>query len=233
MSVAVGARVHWLAGATCVVLMSLFVSDGLWKPGLLRGPYINFWLYDIAAWLVLPTLLLAALHNTTSLAPKDYGLSADLGWKDLAYVLPLPLFALFSVNVVASAVANGVLGYPEAPFSYITALKALGSLWIVGTIYLAATAGFWESIVWIGLPWFALSRTLSTSVTARRLFTIISATLFAVAHFENGLPNAIGAFFFQLVAATWYFRLRTLWPIVAAHALVDVYYFWPWPWYKT
>ena len=233
MSVAVGARVHQLAGAVSVLFVLLYVSDGLWKPALVRGPYINFWLYDLAAWLVLPTAALFALHSATSLSPKDYGLSAELGWRDVAYVLPLPLFFLFAIYIVVHGIADSALKLPAPQFSAIDALKPLGSLWIVGTLFLAATAGFWESVFWIGLPWFALGRTLRGSALARRLFTIATALLFGMAHYETGLANAIAAFCFQLAAASWYFKLGTLWPIIGAHTLIDVYCFWPWPWLKT
>jgi membrane protease YdiL (CAAX protease family) len=58
---------------------------------------------------------------------------------------------------------------------------------------------------------------LSASTSARRTFTIVTATLFAAGHYEGGLSNVVATFCFQLVAATWYFKLKTLWPIVGAH----------------
>ena len=230
MQIVVGVRVHQLAATACVLFIALHLCDGLWKPSLLRGPYINFWLYDFFAWIVVPASALAALHRWTALSTEDYGLVAQLGWKDLVQVLPLPLFALFIVYVIAYFFAQGLFSASKPEFSYITALKSLGSLWILGTIYLSVTAGLVESIFYIGLPWFCLSRVLNNSASARRGFAVLTAVLFAAAHHENGAPNVVAAFFFQLVAASWFFKLGTLWPIIGAHTLIDVYYFWPWPW---
>ena len=231
MHVAVGARVHQLAAVVWVLFVALHIADGLWKANLLRGPYIYFWLYDFFAWVVLPISALAALHRWTALSVEDYGLVVELGWKDLVRVLPLPLFALFAVYLFAYNFAP--FGHSKPEFSYTSALKSLGSLWILGTIYLAVTAGVVESIFWIGLPWFCISRILNSSVWARRGFALITAILFAAAHHESGARSMFAAFFFQLVAASWYFKLRTLWPVIGAHTLIDVYYFWPWPWAKT
>jgi membrane protease YdiL (CAAX protease family) len=77
------------------------------------------------------------------------------------------------------------------------------------------------------LPWLWYSGGTSGSTTTRGVFAIGSALIFAACHWENGMPNAIGAFFFQLLAFWWYLRLRTLWPVIGAHFLIDVYYFWP------
>jgi hypothetical protein len=224
---------HHPATAVCAFFVVLYIADGLWKPALLRGPMVYFWAYDFLAWVALPLLALLALHSATSLSARDYGLCAPLGWKDIAQVMPLPVFALFLVNMFAYGAALELFGYPKPDFSYITALQPLGALWIVGTVYLAATAALWESIFYIGLPWFCLTRSGNTSTWARCGFILISSVLFAAAHYESGLANAAGAFFFQFVAASWYLSLGTLWPIIGAHVLIDVYYLWPWAWVRT
>lgn len=223
-------RTQQLAAAACLLFIALHISDGLWKPGLLRGPTLYFWAYDFFAWVVFPALALLMLHHATSLSFRDYGLEAQLGWQDVMRVLPLPLFSLFAVNMLAYGLSQAVFDNSKPEFSYVTGLQALGPLWIVGTLYLAATAGLWESVFYAGLPWYCISRTLGDSPWSRRGFILASAILFAAAHHENGVANVAGAFFFQLGAAIWYLRLGTLWPIIAAHALIDLYYFWPWPW---
>jgi len=55
----------------------------------------------------------------------------------------------------------------------------------------------------------------------------VSAILFALDHWENGLPAVVGAFCFQFFAFRWYLKLNALWPINGAHFLIDLYYFWP------
>lgn len=207
----------------------MHLADGFWKPQLLSGPALYFWVYDLVAWVVLPSLAIGILHAATTISGRDYGLSAPLGWKDIAYITPLPLVGLFLCHFFGGALTDALLRPTYAgAFSYSEPLRALGSLWIFGTVYLSATAGLWESIFYVGLPWFAFSSFLTDSGRGRSMFALLTAALFAIGHHENGLTNAGGAFFFQLAAALTYFKLRTLWPIIGAHALIDVYSFWPW-----
>lgn len=215
--------VGWIA----LPFVLLHAADGFWKSALLRGPHIWFWAYDLTKWFLLPVLLLALLHRITWLRPRDYGLSADLGKRDIVYVLPLPLLSLFAVNLVATQVSARLLAYPAPPFTFDSVLASLGSLWIVGTIYLSATAGLWESIFLIGLPLLCVSRGQRISKWQLSIFAVGAALVFALGHWENGWPIVIGAFAFQVLAVWWYVRLKTLWPVIGAHFLMDVYYFWP------
>jgi hypothetical protein len=217
------AAVAWASGF--FILIGL--ADGLWKTPLLNSRALDYWAYDLAKWTFLPVLLLSLVHRIAKVVPRDYGLSADLGTSDVFYVLPLPLLSLFFAVVIATAIANGLLHYPKPYFNSANALASLGPLWIVAAFYFSLTAGLWESIFLIGLPWLWFSRGERVPASRRRLIIVGSAFLFAACHWENGMPNAIGAFTFQLLAFWWYVKLRTLWPIIGAHFLIDLYYFWP------
>jgi membrane protease YdiL (CAAX protease family) len=220
-------RSYAIAGWVSALFVLIGLFDGFWKTVLLQGPHIGFWIYDLAKWIFLPTLLIAYLHRATNFSARDYGLSADLGLMDILYVVFLPLLSLFFVDHFAALVMNKVLGWPAPYFDHRVPLSALGPLWIVGTIYFSVTAGLWESIFLIGLPWLWFSRGIERDVWSQRSFALCSGFLFAAGHWENGLPNVVGVFLFQLLAIWWYFRLRTLWPVIGAHFLIDVYYFWP------
>jgi Type II CAAX prenyl endopeptidase Rce1-like len=226
MSLAVRSRCA-VALWVCVPFVALGVLDGAWKSALLDGPHLRFWIYDFTKWVLLPIVLMGVLHRFSSISPRDYGLSADLGSKDLFYVLPLPLASLFFANLLAESIANIAMGWPKPLFTHHEVLAPLGKLWILGTLYLSTTAAVWESIFLIGLPWFWYGSGTSGSTARRQAFAVGSALVFAACHWENGMPNAIGAFFFQWLAVWWYLRLRTLWPVIGAHFLIDVYYFWP------
>jgi len=192
-----------------------------------HGPHIYFWAYDFTKWIILPTVLLFVLHRLAFVAPREYGLSADLGKRDILYVLPLPLITLFVVHFIASAAVEIVFTPQKAPFDYRSMLSPLGPLRIVGTLYLSATAGIWESIFFIGLPWLWFSKGRAVSPWGRCAFALGTAVLFAAGHWENGVSNVIGVLLFQLVAVYWYFRFATLWPVIGAHFLIDVVFLWP------
>ena len=228
MPMALSARPRYaIALWVSLPFISLSVLDGAWKSTLLNGPHLGFWAYDFAKWMLLPIVLMGVLHQFSAIRPRDYGLSADLGTRDLFYVLPLPLASLFLAHAMAMGIANLAMGWPKPPFAHPEALAPLGKLWIVGTLYLSTTASVWESIFLIGLPWLWYSRGTPGSRTARHFFALGSALVFAACHWENGMPNVIGAFFFEWLAFWWYLSLRTLWPVIGAHFLIDLYYFWP------
>jgi hypothetical protein len=227
MRAAIGVHTQQAAFVVLLPFISLHLADGLWKPILVAGPTIYFWAYDLFTWVVVPVVCLAALHKSSPTRSREYGLAAPLGWADVLYVLPLPLIATALAQLLSFWIAWVAFGYPKPSFSYVPALEALGDLRIVGTVYLAATAGLWESVFYIGLPWLVVSQNLGGSITVKRSFAVVSAIVFAVAHFESGPAALVGALVFQVVAVHWYFRLGTLWPIICAHALLDAYYLWP------
>lgn len=201
--------------------------DGFWKPALLRSPPIFFWAYDFGKWVLLPLCLLWLLHRITDISPRDYGLIADRGMRDILMLLPVPFITLLMADVFTIGMADWILRPPPPEFNYASVLAPLGPLWIVGTFYASITAGVWESIFVLGLPWFWFSQ--RQPVTGQRViaFAVVSAAVFALCHWENGISNALGAFVFQLLAVHWYLKFGTLWPVIGAHTLTDVYYFWP------
>ena len=208
------------------VFVLIGVADGLWKGALLVGPMSRFWAYDLFKWILLPIALLVLLHRR-GVRFRDYGLSAETGAASVLYLLPLVLFTLFTVYFLASKLTGFLFGYPQNRFSYPDALAPLGPLRIVGTVYFALTAGLWESIFFIGLPRLWLKREAAKAPLDDEELVGVSAILFALDHWENGFPNVVGAFCFQFFAFRWYLKLNTLWPIIGAHFLIDLYYFWP------
>lgn len=211
------------AGLLCAPFVAVSVLDGFWKTRLLSGPLLRYWAFDFVKWIVLPVLLVAILHRLTALRARDYGFASPTGTADHLYVFPMPFFSLLFAHLIVFQVAQRMLDYPRPYFEFKTALDAVGAL---GAVYAAATAGFWESVFYIGLPWLWLTRSIDPSNAFMRRFALLSAIVFAAAHWEQGMPGVASAFTFQAIAVWWYFRLRTLWPIVAAHIAIDLVYFW-------
>lgn len=218
---------HVVAGWVSLPFIAVLVLDGFWKTTLLQQGVLAYWVFDLFKWIVLPGASLLVLHRLASISPRQYGLSAEFGAGDIFIVSALPLMALFFLHFFSSILAEKIFGYSAPYFANQAALKPLGPLWILGTIYFSATAGLWESIFVIGLPWFWFSRGRSVPIWHARWFALFLSIVFAAGHWENGLANATAAFAFQLMAIWWYVKLRTLWPVIIAHFLIDVIYFWP------
>ena len=213
---------------TSAIFITASLVDGWLKIALLRGPLIHFWIFDLTKWLVLPAVLILALRRSADVRPQGYGLTSTHGVGGILALVPLVLITLYVAYAAPAYLANQVLGHPEPPFSSPDTLASLGRFWIVGSIYFSVTAGLWESIFIIGLPWLWFSQGAPVPRNRTVLFVVVSSLLFALGHWENGLPNVIAAFVFEVCAVWWYLRLKTLWPVIVAHTLIDLYDFWPW-----
>jgi hypothetical protein len=213
-----------LAGLACLPFVVVLLIDGFWKARLARAAPAGFWAADIAEWIVLPALSVWLLHRFARLSPRDYGLAWP-GAGRFAAGLFLCTLTLFLVNAFGSEILGPFLfGYPSSPFDFSQVFKPLG---VAGTLYLAATASVCESIFELALPWLWFSQEQSVSRGGMAAFAVVASLIFALTHWESGWPTVTGAFLFQLVAVAWYFRLRTLYPIIGAHFLIDLYWFWP------
>lgn len=213
--------------AVTLVFVLISLSDGFLKIQLMREPIAYFWMFELCKWLLLPMALMWFLHRGSMLTPRDYGMALDEDLKHVLKLSPLPLLTLFPLDLVSSWMAAAALGFPQPPFSYIDTLEPLGPLWIFGALYMSVTAGLWESLFFLNLPWYWLSRGKSVDGRIMVLFINVSAAAFAFCHWENGSPEIIAAFAFGIGAAWWYLVLRTIWPVVIAHCLIDLYVFWP------
>ena len=56
-------------------------------------------------------------------------------------------------------------------------------------------------------------------------FVAASSFLFAAAHWENGPHEVVATFAYGVAASLFYLKLRDLRPLVAAHALIDIWNF--------
>ena len=57
---------------------------------------------------------------------------------------------------------------------------------------------------------------------AATVFVVTSTALFALVHWENGAAELAAAAVYGLIAAWLYLRMGSLWPLVAAHFLIDL-----------
>ena len=216
-----------LAGLACLPFVVVWLADGFWKQRLEHVAVPLFWAVDFVEWLVLPAVSLALLHRLAPISRRDYGLAWP-GARRFAAELFLCTVTLFVANFFGGQMLGPMLfGNPRDAFDLARTLASYKPLAIIGTFYLAASAGVCESLFALALPWLWFSQGESVSRGGKAAFALASSFIFALAHWETGWANATGAFAFQLVAVAWYLRFGGLWPIIGAHFLIDLYWFWP------
>ena len=219
-----------ISGVRIVSLTSIPIAGALLN-GLYNGPLYRlnpslFWAADLALFVLAPAAILYWLAKFARILPKNYGLTFPPygGFESVA----TSLFLAIVLAVVYEATkyvgwAFTWRWYVEPDFNYGAATPA-GILKPLVACYWAITAGLVESVFYIGLPWY-LWRNHFGLAHRRRLFLWVSAAIFAAVHWEQGPHNVVAAFAFGLTACLIYWKINDLWPIVGAHALVDLVLF--------
>lgn len=214
-----------------VLYVSLLPPIGAVLNGFYNGPLYRlapplFWLADLTLFVIVPIAIAYWLARVANIRPRHYGLNVPPfgGMESLvtSLLFALVLFAAYEIAKYIGWILTW-RWYVEPDFSY-GAITPKGMLRPFFTVYWALTAGLMESVFCIGLPWY-LWRNRFGLKHRRRTFLWLSALVFAVGHWEQGLHNAIGALAFGLVACLLYWKVNDLWPIVGAHVMTDLIVF--------
>lgn len=89
-------------------------------------------------------------------------------------------------------------------------------------LYGAITAGIIEELVYRGLFW----RLCARFPCADLLYLGLGPLLFALVHWEQGLPGLLRSWMLGVLFAALYRWRAQLWPLIAAHILIDVADWW-------
>ena len=206
--------------AALLPVVVIWLVNGIYLAMLARISVTLFWLADFVQWIILPAILLWLLAKKASIFPRHYGLDTTaMRWDSLALRSLAVLCTAGLIYFASYKLSWQLLNHPSGYFTFPGVFPG-GIMGTVVWLYSAATAGLIESIFFIGLPWLLYHNIRSDP--SRIAFTLITSLVFALAHWEQGPHNIIAAFCFNLAACAWYFRLDTLWPLVAGHTLVDL-----------
>ncbi|HYW57577.1 MAG TPA: CPBP family intramembrane glutamic endopeptidase [Polaromonas sp.] len=210
--------------------MALSLANHFYKPWLFQLAPTWFWVADFAQFFVAPMVGWYFFLRPTGVRMQDCGL--PLGSKESArrdgigftlFVAALLVAAYWPMHVVTkvwfSQFNSNFQDVQGMPASYFPKLLV--------AFYMSATAALVEEVIWRGLGWMYLSAVLP--LRHRRVgYVLITAIVFSIAHSEQGVGGVISAFWFGLLAAGIYVKLRTLWPIVLGHFIADMLIFGPW-----
>ena len=221
------------------ILLAVFPSIALgllntyWTEPLHNFSPTLFWAVDISQWLLVPFLvwLLVLRPNKITLAeigfrsPQNHRkLLESFGGEEFALALFVLAFVYFFVDRVATALVWAHLGL-EPGFGYGAVAQSSDHYRYVAALYFGITAAVIEEVVFRGLPWLYLSKN-GAGGARKVVYVVITATVFAVTHSEQGLAGVISSGFFGVAAALIFLRTRNLYPVVASHFVIDVVSFW-------
>lgn len=221
-----GARRPWtlLAAAAPTVLLGLF--NGFYTAALHAYSAYAYWLVDACQWLAVPLLSLFWLSRHGGYRPREYGLRAPAAGRILRTEAATAWCALLLgvVYFLGKQLVARYTGADNPSFTY--SATVLPHAWhLPMVLYLALTAGFVEEIVYRALPWLFL-QAIGWRPARNLVYVLASSAAFAAIHWENGAAEVAAAFAYGLCASLLYLRLRTLWPLIGAHVLIDIVDFW-------
>ena len=209
-------------GVVFAVVLAPFLLDDLFRRELYAHSTLLFWLFDFLKFVVFPTAAIVYLARVHGIWPRHYGMGslAEQRWGRLAgqaIFLALLLGLLYYATLYLS---RFTLRWEPGP-TFNHEINATGLFRIPVTIYLAITPGFVEEVFFRALPLLFLERRFPGQVPIRS-YVVATAALFGLIHWGDGVPEVLATFVFGVGAAVLYLRLRNLWPLIAAHIIVDL-----------
>ena len=213
--------VQWLTIA-CAPYLLIGLVNGLYLPYLfeLNPPY--FWFADGLHNIGLLLFAVVILAAKLDLYPRDYGFRSpfpDYTIGAFAFLVFILSFGTILAYGLSGVIAAAVFGTRESAFGYQQVLPTSGMTRMIATAYLSLTAAFSEEIICRAIPWLIFQRLLSSPKPA---YVIVTSVIFALIHWETGIANVVASFSVGLVFSIAYLKLRNIWPLVIAHAVIDL-----------
>jgi Type II CAAX prenyl endopeptidase Rce1-like len=197
-----------------VFLFSLpLFLNGFYNPWLAASFPVAFWSVECLTWIVLPLVLFHRLIKTNALTLKEFSISiARSRFILFTAVLTAILFALVrGTNYGTHLLPDDLKS--NLNFGYYKMLPETGLPRLFVALFFALTAGVWEEFFY---------RVLTIDFFENKaIYCLVTATGFAILHFEQNLDGILTSFFFGLAAAMLYARYRQAIPLMFAHFAID------------
>jgi membrane protease YdiL (CAAX protease family) len=209
-----------------LIVICPFIFNGLYNQTLENTTAV-FWLADILAMVVIPTIVFVILLKKDALTLKSIGvlplprsIGQILKFIIVIIVLTAGLFFIYTyVWIVVSDYFKQ--NYLATGFSYATQIQKTGKYATLFNVYASLTAGVVEEVYYRGV-----FRTIfSDSTMGKVAFVLCSSAVFSAVHWELGVVFLIATFVFGLAASTYYSLSKSLLPLVIAHSCIDFLYF--------
>jgi CAAX protease family protein len=159
-----------------------------------------------------------------------WALASGTRWRDLGFVRPrhgaidlvIALVAGVLFKILMKALVMPLLGFGAVNSTYHY-LSGNTAAFLVTLLWVIVGGGFGEELIWRGFLFERLGALLGPRAHAKLVIVVVTSILFAMAHYwDQGVPGAVQATMTGLVFGTTYARIRTIWPVMVAHAAFDV-----------
>lgn len=201
--------------------IGVLLLNGYWNESLYRVSTAGFWFADGVTHVAVPALMLAWLALRHDVKPRDYGLAGWRGGRGELLGLTVLAVGLFWISYKPVATFFGhVLQSESALVTYVDVMPAQPPARFLVALYFSLSAAVFEEIMYRGLPHVYFMR--GWRVARPGLYLLSSTVLFGMAHWENGAHEIVGTACLGLFACALYLKIRTLWPLIGAHFVVDM-----------
>jgi len=209
---------------TTLIIFFIGFVNGFYIDWIYQTNIVAVWAYDVLQFVILPFALFFILYRYHNIRPSDYGIIIPATEKH-SLIIPsiycaviLCFFWLATYELINSFV-------PDVPqVGYVNMIPE-GLLRYPVILYMSATAAVVEEIAYRGIPLLLFNKFIDRK-HFNLLFAVITAVVFALVHWENGVADLSAAFVFGLFSAMLYLHYRNLTPIIIAHFVTDIVIFW-------
>jgi membrane protease YdiL (CAAX protease family) len=216
-----------------LIVLGIAPAEVNWyfNPRLADSPRL-FWTVDVLRFAILPAAIVAWGIFRGLFTAADLGLHGRIfGRKNAALLFAVMIaVTLFLCRLDTSLLEWALHAYPPNPgaapaFSYKQMVPPpgpdTGLYRLLAVFYLAIGAAFSEEILFRGL----LRRVFGSGLIGTIFFIVISAALFASVHLYGGPTKLAYALGHGIAFAAIYVITGNLWPLITAHAIIDLYWF--------
>ena len=202
--------------AIAMPLLSALTGRQLARAG---GPSLSrrYWMTITRGWLIVALILGAWLFAKRPLA--ELGLDWPIGfWGRAGFALVAIVSLVFVVQIarLPKLIGDDLEKWTERMNALKITPRTREELAVF--IFVAVTAGVWEELLYRGFfIWFLRP---STGVIAA---IVISSAIFGIGHIYQGWRGVVNTGLVGLVFAIFYVFTQSLWWLMAAHAVVDIY----------
>ena len=151
-------------------------------------------------------------------------------WSDLGFVrlqhgaidLVVAFVAGVLFKLLMKAVVMPLLGFGpiNTAYHYLVGNTAALPMMFVTVI---VAAGFGEETVWRSFLFERLRAFIGPRRYTTLIIVVVTSIFFGLAHYhDQGLPGVVQATMTGLIFGTTYARIKTIWPVMVAHAAFDI-----------